>query len=103
MRSILQKTRRCLLCGSVKDLERHHVMFGPYRAVSEKEGLTVWLCPLHHRGNRGVHMNRMADLTVKKWAEAKYVSIHGKQRWMERFGRDYECAETSGFRVLEGL
>ena len=103
MNSILQKNRRCLLCGNTRDLETHHVMFGPYRSISEKEGLKVWLCPLHHRGNRGVHTNRMADLTVKKWAELKYVSIYGKERWMDRFGKDYEHCEPSGFRVVEGL
>lgn len=103
MKSVLQKNRRCLLCGKTLDLESHHVMYGPLRSVSEREGLKVWLCPLHHRGNRGVHFNRNADLTVKKWAEAKYVSIYGKERWMQCFGRDYEDAEPSGFRVVEGL
>jgi len=55
--SILQdKDGRCFLCMLLDnnnfyypDIEEHHVFEGPDRPISTEEGLTVYLCPRHHR------------------------------------------------------
>lgn len=44
-KSILQSEKECFMCGTVLNLERHHVIFGTAgRKISDKLGLTVWLC-----------------------------------------------------------
>ena len=42
MKSIIQKEKRCFFCGSVRNLEKHHIFGGTKnRKWSEKYGLTV--------------------------------------------------------------
>ena len=51
------------MCGTTCNLERHHVIFGTAnlerhhvifgtagRKISDKLGLTIWLCHEHHLG-----------------------------------------------------
>ena len=75
MKSIIQKEKRCFLCGCCTPtgfydgLEDHHVFFGRgNRAKSEKLGLKVWLCgeTCHRNGKRAAHRNRETDLFIKK-------------------------------------
>ena len=96
--SILQeKDGRCFLCMLLDnnniywpDLERHHVFGGSNRTASEAEGLTVYLCPRHHRtGPAGVHNSRKTDLIVKGYAEAAWEQNHTPEEFREKFGRNY--------------
>lgn len=89
-KSIMQKDRRCFMCGSVTDLECHHVMSGTAnRKLSEKYGLTVWLCPMHHRSSYGVHQNRGLADSLKRLAQLAFEARHSHDEWMQIFRKNY--------------
>ena len=88
MKSILMDSKECLVCGSPY-VEDHHIFFGPLRKVAEKYGLKVWLCPEHHKGNDGPHLNRAFDIALKKAAQREFLKTHTMAEWMEEFGRNY--------------
>lgn len=94
MQSIIQPEKYCFICGSRRDLERHHCMKGSAnRRLAEEDGLWVWLCPLCHRGTYGVHgrEGHGLDLDLKKIAEAKWLRMTGKTKadWIKRYGKNY--------------
>lgn len=88
-KSILQKDRRCFLCGRVTDLECHHVLGGPNRKWSEKYGLTVFLCRDHHTGQHGIHYDRKAGDSLKRLAQIAFEARYSHDEWMEIFGKNY--------------
>lgn len=96
--SILQqKDGRCFLCMILDQhsiywpgVEKHHVFGGANRTASEEEGLTVYLCPYHHReGLRAVHRDRETDLIVKRYAQAAWERNHTREEFREKFGKSY--------------
>lgn len=48
MKSIIQKTKKCYLCGTEYGLDDHHIFGGANRVNSEKYGIKVWLCRRCH-------------------------------------------------------
>lgn len=102
-RSIMQRTKECYLCRKAADergflgqlsssgLHRHHVIFGPgYRSLSEKFGLWVYLCPLHHtEGWEAVHKNKRINRELREEAERAFLKEHTITEWMEHFTRNY--------------
>lgn len=89
MKSIITDNPNCYICGDT-NTEEHHVMFGTAnRKISDKYGLTVRLCPLHHRGNVSPHHNRELDLILKEIAQTKFETKYSHEKWMELFGRNY--------------
>ena len=100
MKSILQTNKECFMCrklygediGLTHDgLEEHHVMFGTAdRQISDRYGLTVWLCPSHHnRGMFSAHMNRKTNLILRRHAQREFEKQHSHDEWMELFGKNY--------------
>ena len=91
MKSIIQTEKECYLCGSTQNLECHHIFFGnALRPISDKHGLKVWLCALHHRDQKhGAHGNREVDLQLKRDAQKAFEKKHGHERFMEVIGRNY--------------
>ena len=72
MESIIQKKKRCYVCRSPY-VEQHHVFYGTAnRKLSDKYGLTVWLCHEHHTGATGVHFNPKLDDKLKGIAEKRF-------------------------------
>ena len=91
MNSILQTNPECFICGAMRELERHHCFPGvPNRKHSEEDGLWVWLCADHHRGDISVHFNRNMDLKLKRYAQAKYEESHTREEFVGRYGKSYE-------------
>lgn len=89
-KSILQDKKECFYCGVTLNLERHHVIFGTARRrIADKLGLTVWLCPEHHRGQFSPHNNREFDLRLKRFAQSCYEENHTRDEWREKVGRSY--------------
>ncbi len=89
-KSILQDEKKCFFCGTTQGLERHHVVFGSAgRQISDKLGLTVWLCSEHHRGYYSPHQRRDIDLRLRRFAQSCYEDKHSHEEWMERVGRNY--------------
>ena len=84
--------RQCYVCGARKRLEVHHIMYGHGpRHLSEKYGLKVTLCDMHHRhAPAGIHAgNRELDLRLKAVAQTEFEKIYGHSKWMHTFGRNY--------------
>lgn len=83
--------KRCWECGSTHGLERHHIFFGPFRKVSEKWGMCVWLCWRHHNTNspESVHRVREFDLRLKRWAQQEFVELYPEEDFMSTFKRNY--------------
>lgn len=89
MKSIIQDSRQCYVCGSPY-VEEHHIFFGTSnRKNSEKYGLKVYLCYGHHRGDYGVHHNQEADTRLKEMAQRKFEETHTREEFMAIFGRNY--------------
>ena len=58
-------------------VEKHHIFYGTAnRRLSDKYGLTVWLCREHHRGNSGAHFNKTLDAKLKTVAEQRFKEVY---------------------------
>lgn len=94
----------CYLCGCwLKNGWRHfhHCIHGTAnRAVADKEGLGVYLCPdCHKYGKHAVHNDKGVDLMLEKDAqevwETKYIKDtkatkdEARAAWIEKFGKSY--------------
>jgi len=90
--SILQNNKECYICHTTKNLEAHHIFFGPDRKTSEKLGLKVWLCQDHHRGDYSPHQDKDFDLELKQMAEVEFLKSGNLGQWMDvknGIGRNY--------------
>lgn len=90
--SIIQKEKCCYFCGRTTNLELHHVFEGTAnRKLSDEDGLVVWLCYDHHRGNFGVHFNKDYALRLKKIAERVWLAKNKKKikDFIDRYGKNY--------------
>lgn len=84
----------CYLCRilygrcNTRGLHLHHIYEGTgRRKMSDKYGLTVKLCPMHHNAsNEGVHFNKENDLIVKRMGQQYYEENIGSR---EEFIRDF--------------
>lgn len=114
MKSIIQdkKTGRCFICerwrgdeSEKRDLEEHHIFYGPNRNLSEKYGLKVMLCRYHHQGDiQGAHdaihnnPDKTNDIRLKqigqqawerKYAKAEAGTEEAHQEFRRIFGKNY--------------
>ena len=92
MKSVLQKHKRCYVCGDTYNLHQHHIFFGTAnRKMSEKRGLKVWLCAPHHNASDyGVHFNKCLDNRLKHIAQRYYEeNIGSREDFRREFGKSY--------------
>ena len=97
MKSIIQSEKRCLICKSegtfYEPLDEHHVFGGALRPISEKYGLTVYLChnKCHIFGERAVHVNHSTDVQIKRYAQKKAMKVYGwtTEEFREHFRKNY--------------
>ena len=89
MKSIMQDTKTCFICGATEPLHRHHIYMGGNRRQSEKYGCWVWLCPEHHVGKTGVHFNRNLDLMLKKMCQSRFEETHSREEFRSIFGKSF--------------
>lgn len=93
MQSILQKHKYCLICQTEQNLHLHHVFYGTgRRKISDKYGLTVWLCANHHNmSDYGVHTCTEVDKKVKQWAQKKAMKHYAWSRedFIKIVGKNY--------------
>lgn len=89
-KSILQTEHSCYLCGRVKNLERHHIFGGvANRPISEKYGLTVYLCHECHTGKAGAQYDKGKNLRLKQDAQRAFEKIYPRSKWMELIRKNY--------------
>lgn len=97
---MLGKDNECYLCRLFYDSENsrglhtHHIFEGGTsgrRATSEKYGLTVKLCPMHHNAsNEGVHFNRNNDLILKRIGQKYFEeNIGSREEFIREFIKSY--------------
>lgn len=112
MRSIMQEKADgiCFLCVALhadssrkSALEEHHVIYGwGRRALSEKYGLKVYICPPHHRDSpESVHHNtagdRDIDRILKVAAQVAFAKNYPTLNFTEIFGKNYITDEISDY------
>ena len=89
-KSIIQERKECYFCGKLTNLERHHVFGGvANRPISEKYGLTVWLCHNCHTGKDGAQYDKMKNLRLKQDAQFAFERNHTRSEWMKLIGKNY--------------
>ena len=93
MNSILQKEKKCFLCGScANNLEQHHIFGGTAnRKLSEKYGLKVLLCGemCHRNGKQAVHRNKEVALWLKTQGQKRFEEVYPDLDFIQIFGRNY--------------
>lgn len=90
MHSIFSEEKKCFICGSVRWLERHHVFGGANRKLSEKYGLTVYLC--HHCHNEppnGVHFNKERMDWLRAEGQRRFEEEFPELDFRKIFGKNY--------------
>ncbi|NBI65048.1 hypothetical protein D3Z38_18910 [Clostridiales bacterium] len=96
MKSIMQKEKKCYICGRKNSLDEHHVFGGnPNRKLSEKYGLKVWLCNdftptrCHKEAHEGEHSKTIME-SLHKEGQKAFEETHGNREDFARiFGRNY--------------
>lgn len=93
MKSVLQKSKCCYVCGTTLNLHEHHCLYGTAnRKRAELRGLKVYLCYEHHEGNTGVHQNpnKGIDLELKQISQMYYENHYGtREDFIREFGKSY--------------
>lgn len=92
MKSVIQKEKKCFVCGTSIDLHDHHIFFGSAnRKQSEKYGMKLWLCGYHHNmSGEGVHFNKLLDVRLKQMAQEyfeEHIGTRDDFRWI--FGKSW--------------
>ena len=96
-KSILQETKECYVCReylgvqNLDSLERHHVISGvANRQLSEKYGLTLWLCHEHHNESpMGVHFNKALRDQLCRFAQHRFQEEYPEKNFRQLFGKTY--------------
>lgn len=91
MESILQKEKRCYICGTTFNLHLHHVFAGSRRKLSDQDGCVCYLCMQHHIGTYGVHNFPKLDKELKQKCERAWLKRYRKsvEEFIERYGKNY--------------
>lgn len=86
MKSIIQEDKECYICGTNLGLHNHHIFPGyAYRKNSDMNGLTVWLCPIHHNY---VHNNYRALLEFQRIAQVEFEKTHTREEFVNLFNKN---------------
>lgn len=84
--------KKCFFCGRTDNLQEHHCIGGTSnRKISDKYGLTIWLCVHHHTGaKRSVHQDYAMNLEVKRYAQKYFEeNIGTREEFTRIFGKNY--------------
>lgn len=99
-KSVIGNPNECYLCklfyghSNSNHLHRHHLYPGGTsgrRNMSEKYGLAVMLCPMHHNASeQGVHFNQENDLILKQMGQRYYEeNIGTREDFIKDFIKSY--------------
>jgi hypothetical protein len=87
MQSIVQAREECFVCLRTEGLTTHHIYAGSRRQRSDREGLTVRLCPLCHE--RVQHYDTKADRILKQIGQRAFEKTHTREEFIRLFGKNY--------------
>ena len=91
-KSLMSNEKVCFVCKTTFNLHKHHIFGGANRTKSDKDGCWCWLCASHHNmSNQGVHLNREADLRLKRICEMRWIKANNKteEDFIKKYGRSY--------------
>lgn len=92
MRSIINNSAACYICGRPAS-EIHHCIFGTgKRKLADEDGLTVPLCSSCHHAihNPANNFDQSMQNALKKLAEEAWEQKYGsKDDFIKRYGRSY--------------
>ena len=90
-KSIVHEQGKCWVCGTTQNLHTHEVFFGTAnRKKSIEWGCYVDLCGKHHNlSNEGVHFDKALDIKLKRFTQKKFEELHGHEKFMQIFHRNY--------------
>ena len=89
---ITNEYERCLICGSYRWIEWHHVFGASNRKKSTHYGLVVPLCRWHHNEPpNGVHFNAELRQRLQAMAQRKAMKHYGwtVDQFRAVFGKNY--------------
>ena len=88
MKSIIpdDNPERCYICGRWNPTDVHHMVFGSFRNMSDKYGLTVHVCRRCHMElhDHGVYRDSLIWIAQKEF-EKRY----SHELWMQEFGKNF--------------
>lgn len=112
--------KTCWLCGrngATDPLDQHHIFGGSNRKLSDRFGLTVYLChhDCHIFGERAVHRNPETAQKLHEYGQRKAMEEQGRtpEQFRMVFGKNYVSSDEdprgagvvapyeSTFRVLD--
>lgn len=79
----------CYLTGSVVNLDVHHIMNGPLRKWSDKNGLWVYL---NHDVHMALHQTPQGQAwarRLKQEAQQAFEKTNSREAWMKKVGKNY--------------
>ena len=86
---ITDDLEHCYICGSPR-VEIHHIFGGANRKNSERYGLIVPLCHLHHNEPpAGVHFNAALMQRLHEVGQRYFETVSSREEFMRIFGRNY--------------
>lgn len=89
-KSIIQDTKRCYLCGNTQFLHNHHIFPGSRRQLSDRLGLTVYLCARCHGI---VHTDPQTIKRLQVIGQRKYEETHTREDFIRTFGKSFILEE----------
>ena len=100
MKSIMQTRKECYVCRKLvgeeiplpdAGLEMHHIFGGANRRLSEKYGLKVWLCHMHHNEPpEGVHFNWDLMRHMHQKGQEAFERAYPGSDFRRFFGKNYK-------------
>lgn len=83
----------CFICKRGGVMEFHHILNGSAKAVSEKIGAWVWLCPECHKRIHNYRYGKDKQiydpLWLKSLCQEVYELNHTREEWMELVHKNY--------------
>lgn len=88
--SFIGDTDRCFICKTNYNLEKHHIMNGPYKKASEKHGLLIKVCPnCHTQAPGSIHRDSVFRKELKKMGQRIFEQKHTREEFVKEFGQNY--------------
>lgn len=88
--SYIGDTDRCYICKTNYNLEKHHIMNGPYKKASEKYGLLIKVCPnCHTMASGAIHRDSLLMKRLKQMGQEYFEQSHSRKEFMKIFDRNY--------------
>lgn len=79
----------CYFTGYRSGLQIHHIMNGPLRSWSDKNGLWIYVrADVHNKLHSTPEGRKVMDY-LKSLAQLEYERAHTHEEWMEHVGKNY--------------